>query len=155
MKTGTTGKGGKPMNSATSRWTGGRLAPPVLLILASAQLVLGAWAAIDARSFARTIADFGPANLHLVHDYAAASLTFGVALLLAWRLPGWRRPMLTLTALWNGLHAISHLVDMDHAASPGLGILEFALLGGATLVLGLLALHAHPSQLSGSSQSRV
>lgn len=39
---------------------------------------LGIWAAVGSGSFSRTLADFGPRNDHLVHDFGAASIAIGV-----------------------------------------------------------------------------
>jgi hypothetical protein len=70
----------------------------VLGALGVAQLALAAWAAIDAGSFTERLADFGPENPHLIHDFAAASATFGAGLVLAARFSAWRTPVLVLTA---------------------------------------------------------
>jgi len=98
-------------------------------------LGLAAWAAVHPRSFATVLADFGPFNAHLVHDFAASSAAFGLGLVLAGRIPSWRVPVLTLAALWNGLHALSHLADVGDASSPVVGWAEVALLAAGTAVL--------------------
>jgi hypothetical protein len=111
----------------------------VLTGLASPFLVLGLWAAVAARSFARTVADFGPDHPHLVHDFAATSATFGLALVLGAYLSAWRTPALVMAAVWNGLHSLSHLLDVG-AATPGwVGPLEAAALLAVTAVLAALA----------------
>jgi len=113
----------------TSRWTAGGTGV--------AFLALAAWAAIDAASFARTVADFGPYNAHLVRDFAAFSATCGVGLLASVRVPSWRIPVLAMATLWNALHAVSHLVDA-HAAEPAyVGPLEFGAIVVAAAALGL------------------
>jgi uncharacterized membrane protein len=101
---------------------------------------LGVWAGIDSRSFTRTLADFGPENDHLVHDFGAASVAMGVGLLVAVPRVAWRTPVLLVATLWNGLHAVSHVVDIDEAASLSVGIAEALLLVAGTAVLGLLAI---------------
>lgn len=98
---------------------------------------MGLWAAADPRSFTDVVADYGAYNPHLIHDYAAASLAFGIGLLVAARVASWRVPALALAVLWNGFHAVSHLVDVEHAASRELGILEAI---GLVVLTGLLAL---------------
>jgi len=101
---------------------------------------LGAWAGIDSSSFGLVLADFGPQNDHLVHDFGAASVAIGVGLLIAVSRVAWRTPVLAVAAVWNGLHAVSHAVDLGHAASRTVGIAELALLVGGTALLGVLAI---------------
>lgn len=100
---------------------------------------LGIWAALGSGSFSRTLADFGPRNDHLVHDLGAASIAIGVGLLLAVRRVSWRTPVLVVAALWNGLHAVSHLVDLTKARSLAVGVGEAVLLVAGTVLLGYLA----------------
>jgi hypothetical protein len=83
---------------------------------------LGTWAAVAPASFTRELADFGTYNRHLIHDVATVLLTLGIALVAAAYLPRWRTPVLALAALWNGLHAVSHVVDLDKASTPQMGI---------------------------------
>jgi len=112
------------------------------LVLAAAALpflVLAGWAAADASSFADVVADFGAENDHLVHDFAASSATFGIALLVAIAAPSWRTPILALAVLWNGLHAISHVVDVGEADPGIVGPIEAVALLATTVLLGWLA----------------
>jgi hypothetical protein len=99
---------------------------------------LGAWAGIDSGSFTRVLADFGPENNHLVHDFGAASVAIGAGLLVAVRRVAWQTPLLLVATVWNGLHAVSHLVDVGDAGSRGLAIAEAALLVGGTALLAVL-----------------
>lgn len=101
---------------------------------------LGAWAGIDSSSFAATLADFGPENDHLVHDFGAASAAMGAGLLVAVGRVAWRTPVLLVATLWNGLHAVSHAVDLGDAESRTVGVAELTLLIGTTALLGVLAL---------------
>jgi hypothetical protein len=101
---------------------------------------LGAWAGIDSGSFGRVLADFGPENDHLVHDFGAASAAIGAGLLLAVRHRSWRTPVLMVATVWNGLHAVSHLADIDEAASRTVGVAEAVLLVAGTAVLASLAI---------------
>jgi hypothetical protein len=101
---------------------------------------LGAWAGIGSSSFAATLADFGPENDHLVHDFGAASVAIGVALLVAVRRVAWRMPVLLVATIWNGLHAVSHAVDLGDAASRMVGVVELVLLVSGTALLGGLAI---------------
>jgi uncharacterized membrane protein len=102
-------------------------------------VVLGLWAAIDSESFTDLLADFGPENSHLVHDFGAASIAVGACLLIAVRLTAWQLPMLVVATLWNGLHAVSHLADLGDAGSRVVGVTEAVLLVGGTVLLGWLA----------------
>lgn len=119
----------------------------VLWILGLVYLGLGAWAAISPASFTEELADFGSYNPHLIHDVATVLLTFGGALVIAAYRPTWRTPVLGLAALWNGLHAVSHLVDLDEAATPQLGF------GVAGLAIVTALGFAWLARLSGRSSS--
>ena len=112
-------------------------------------VILGVWAGIDSPSFTKTLADFGPENGHLVHDFGAASVAAGVGLLIAVRRVAWRTPILVVATIWNGLHAVSHLVDIGESRSRALGITEAVLLVGGTLVLGWLAVASGNLRASG------
>lgn len=111
-------------------------------VLGALFTALGAWAGIDSASFARVLADFGPENDHLVHDFGAASAAIGVGLLVAVRRTAWRAPVLLVATVWNGLHAVSHLADVSEAESRTLGIAEAVLLVLGTALLGTLAVAA-------------
>ncbi len=112
---------------------------PVLVALGAVHLATAAWAAADHASFAERLAPFGPVNGHLLDDYAAASATFGAALLAAAARPAWRVPLLAVTALWTALHAVSHLVAADHPGAGATGPVEAAALVATTaLLVGLL-----------------
>jgi len=108
-------------------------------LLGSLFALLGAWAGIDSGSFTDVLADFGPENDHLVHDFGAASVAIGVGLLVAVQMSGWRAPVLLVATVWNGLHAVSHLADLGDAASRSLAVAEAALLVAGTALLAVLA----------------
>jgi hypothetical protein len=118
------------MTDRTWRWA--------LAVLGAVDLALAAWAAVDAGSFTDRVADFGPQNAHLVHDFAAASATFGVGLLLAARVRAWRTPVLAISTIWTGLHAVSHLVDAGEAHPDAVGPIEAVALLAATGLLAVL-----------------
>lgn len=105
-------------------------------------VVLGLWAAIDSASFTDVLADFGPENSHLVHDFGAASVAVGACLLIALRRTAWQAPILVVATVWNGLHAVSHLADVGDAGSRVVGVTEAALLVVGTVLLGWLAFTA-------------
>lgn len=102
-------------------------------------VTLGLWAAAHPPSFTVVLADFGPYNTHLVHDLAAASAAFGVGLIVSWRVPIWRTPIVASAALWNGLHALSHAADVTEARYAVVGWIELAALVAVTVVLAWLA----------------
>jgi len=112
-------------------------------VFGAVYVLIGAWAALDSGTFSDLVADFGPDNDHLVHDFGAASVAIGAGLLAGVRIPRWRTPVLAVASVWNGLHLISHVVDLDDAGSLVVGVIEVILLGVAT---ALLALFAHFSR---------
>ena len=123
-----------------------RVLTAVMAGLGATFVLLGAWAAVDSGSFSEVLADFGPENAHLVHDFGAASSAIGTALLVAVWLPTWRGPVLAVAALWNGLHAISHIVDLGDAASWSLAVTEAVLLVVATVLLAAIARRLHTTE---------
>ncbi|GAB3576413.1 hypothetical protein GCM10027445_40490 [Amycolatopsis endophytica] len=108
-------------------------------VLGVAHLVLAAWAAVSPRSFHAVLADFGPYDAHLVRDFAACAATFGTGLVIAAGRPAWRTPVLVTTALWTGLHALSHVADIANSDPALVGPLEAAALVVLTVVLVALA----------------
>ena len=116
-----------------------RLITLLITVLGLGFTAFGGWAAFDPASF--PAADFPPFNVHLIHDVAATFAAFGLGLLIAAGRPTWRTPVLTLAALWNGLHLISHIVDVDRAATERAGVSPIVELAVATAVLALLAWH--------------
>lgn len=134
-----------------------RLLARITVALGAVFTALGIWAALGPRSFATVLADFGPFNAHLVHDFAAASAAVGIGLVVAGRVPRWRAPVLALAAAWNGLHALSHVIDVidvGDAASPVVGWVEVALLLAVTVLLAFLATAAAkavPAEQKGES----
>src|SRR5690349_3824302 len=109
----------------------------LIALLGLVATALGAWLALDPKS--SPAAHFPPLNEHLIHDSAAAFLAFGIALLIAARVESWRFPVLAVAALWNGLHLVSHIVDVDRAATRADGVTAIVELGALTVVLAALA----------------
>lgn len=109
----------------------------LIALLGLVATALGGWLALDPAS--SPAAHFPPLNEHLIHDSAAAFLAFGIALLIAARVESWRFPVLAVAALWNGLHLISHIVDVDRAATRADGVTAIVELGALTVVLAALA----------------
>ena len=112
----------------------------LIALLGLGTTALGGWLAVDPES--SPAAAFPPLNEHLIHDSAAAFLAFGVGLLIAARLPAWRFPVLALAALWNGLHTVSHIVDVNSAETRSQGVTAVVELAIVTVVLAALAWRA-------------
>ena len=112
----------------------------LITLLGLATTALGGWLAVDPES--SPAAAFPPLNEHLIHDSAAAFLAFGIGLLIAARLPAWRFPVLALAALWNGLHTVSHIVDVNSAETRRHGVTAVVELAALTVVLAALAWRA-------------
>jgi hypothetical protein len=51
----------------------------------------------------------------------------------------WRTPVLTLAALWNAFHAVSHIVDVDRAATRDAGVTAAVEVSALAVVLAMLA----------------
>ena len=115
----------------------------LIALLGLATTALGGWLAVDPES--SPAAAFPPLNEHLIHDSGAAFLAFGIGLLIAARLPAWRFPVLSLAALWNGLHTISHIVDVNSAETKAEGVTVAIELAAVTVVLAALALWSRRS----------
>jgi hypothetical protein len=110
-------------------------------------LDLAGWAAAHPPSFTAVLANFGPANDHLVRDFAACAATFGLGIVVAGRRPHWRTPALALSALWNGLHALTHIGDIGNAQPAIVGPIEAAVLVAVTVLLTRLSLaRAEPGE---------
>ena len=112
----------------------------LIALLGLVATALGGWLAVDPES--SPAAAFPPLNEHLIHDSAAAFLAFGIGLLLAARVPAYRFPILALAALWNGLHTVSHIVDVDSAETQKDGVTAIVELAALTVVLAFLAWRA-------------
>jgi hypothetical protein len=119
------------MTPTTWRWT--------LLSLGLGYVALAVWALAAPASFASTLANFGPGDRHLVRDFGGCSAAFGIGLVVAARIPSWRTPVLTITAVWNGLHAVNHIIDSGRSHPAAVGPIEAALLVASTLLLAYLA----------------
>jgi hypothetical protein len=73
-----------------------------------------------------------------LRDTATFNLAFGVSLLIAYRRPPWRTPVLFCVALQFALHALNHLVDIGAAHPHWLGPFDFASLALSTAALAWL-----------------
>jgi hypothetical protein len=119
----------------------------VLFVLAAIHLGLGALMAIDPGTFFEEVGRYGVRNDHYIGDGSAFYLAVGIGLVLAAGRPSWRVPVLAVAAIWYGLHALNHLVDIDEARTDSRGIFDTA-----ALALGALGL-AWLAQLSSTDRS--
>lgn len=109
----------------------GRFVAGATLVLGLVQLGLGAWMLVAPRSFFDAIGGFGAFNEHYVRDVSTWYLALGAALVVAWRRPSWRVPVLWLAVLQYLLHLGNHLVDVGNAEPSWVGPFDVA-----ALVLG-------------------
>ena len=118
-----------------------RLVRTGVLALGVVQLARGVWMAAAPRSFFDAIGGFGSFNDHYVRDVATIYLAIGVALVVAWRRPSWRVPVLAVAVLQYGFHAVNHLVDVGEADPSWAGPVDLValLLGAGALGLLLVA----------------
>jgi hypothetical protein len=113
------------------------------LVAFGAYLVgIAVWGVVAPGRFYEELGRFGARNDHYIHDVAAFQAATGVLLLLAVRRPTWRVPALTLASLEFGLHAISHVIDLNDADPQWVGVLELVGLVFGTAVLGWLLARA-------------
>jgi hypothetical protein len=112
-----------------------------LAAFALVNLLIGLFAAVDARSFYDHVAPFGAYNDHFIRDAAAAMQgSLGVAMAIAVFRPAWRGGVLGYAFLQYAFHAVNHLVDIGDADPERVGPIDFVGLAiGAALLGWLLA----------------
>ena len=116
-------------------------------------LLLGLYMFFFPASFYARIGTYGVENSHYVGDVASFVLAIGVGLMLAAGRPSWRAPVLSVTALWYGFHALNHLFDIGEARSTARGTIDFLLLAIGCGLLAWLALAAErANQLGGDGE---
>jgi hypothetical protein len=125
-----------------------------LIVFGALNLILGAIMAIDPGWFFEHIGKYGARNDHYVGDVAAFYLAAGAGLVVAARRPAWRVPICSVAALWYGLHAINHLLDIGQASSDSRGWSDTLLIGAVALALALLARAAHADEQGGGLAGR-
>lgn len=110
-----------------------------LIQFGAVELALGIWMVVSPHSFYTALGPFGIRNDHYTRDAATFELALGAMLLVALRRRAWAGPLLALTALQFGLHAINHLNDIDAAHPRWVGYFDFFLLALGAIALALLA----------------
>jgi peptidoglycan/LPS O-acetylase OafA/YrhL len=109
----------------------------VLVVFGAYSVLLGLFMLVAPGEFWSTLGAFGPRNDHYIFDNASFELPLGLLLLAAVRWRSWRVPALAFATAHWALHALSHLVDTNHAKGQGVGWLEFAGLAFGTVVLAV------------------
>lgn len=118
-----------------------RLVDVILIVFGVYSVALGVFMLFWPGEFFDSLGAFGVRNDHYIFDNAAFELPLGLLLLAALRWLSWRVPALAFASLHWALHALSHGVDTHHHDGTAIGLLEFAGLAVATLLL-LTALRA-------------
>ena len=116
----------------------GAVVPLLLLFAGAQQLLVGVWAFLSPGSFYDAIAKYPPENDHFLKDIGSWNVALGLAALIAWRTPSWRRGMLGVLDVQYGLHAISHGIDLDQADSDAAGVSTLVLLVLAAVLFAAL-----------------
>jgi hypothetical protein len=111
----------------------------VLALLGAINAGLGALALIAPDTFFDQIGKYGVENSHYVGDVGAFTLAYGLALLVAIRVPSWRVPVLALGAIWFGFHALNHAFDTGQARSEARGWGDTIAIAAGGLLLAYLA----------------
>lgn len=106
-----------------------------VIALAVYNLAIAATMIFLPHTFFTSIGPFGAQNDHYLRDTATFNLAFGVALLIAYRRPSWRTPILACVTLQFALHTINHLTDIGAAHPYWIGPFDFASLALATAAL--------------------
>ena len=133
------------MNRESMR-TRARLVEVVLVVFGAYSVFLGLFMLVAPGEFWATLGAFGPRNDHYIFDNASFELPLGLLLLAALRWRSWRVPALSFATAHWALHALSHLVDTNHADGRLVGWLEFAGLAFSTVVLALACSTAWSAQ---------
>jgi hypothetical protein len=114
----------------------------VIGLLGLYHLLTGLLALLAPGTFFDEIGRYGAENLHYVGDVGAFTAAYGIALLIAVGRRSWWVPMLTLGAIWYGLHAFNHAFDTDEARSEARGWADTLLLAAGAIALAWLAAQA-------------
>jgi hypothetical protein len=109
-----------------------------LLAIAAYHFAIAALMVLAPHTFFSSIGPFGTQNDHYLRDTATFELAFGVSLLIAYRRPSWRTPVLFCVTLQFALHALNHLADIGAAHPHWIGPFDFASLALTTAALAWL-----------------
>lgn len=109
-----------------------------LLVFGIYSVAVGVFMLAAPGPFFDTLGAFGVRNDHYIFDNASFELPLGLLMLAAVRLRSWRVPALAFATAHWALHAVSHLVDTDHAVGNWVGVLEAAGLVFTTVLLAIV-----------------
>lgn len=126
-----------------------RVVVAVLIIYGVYSTAVGLWMLVAPDLFFETVGGFGAKNPHYILDLAGFELPLGLLYFAAVRWSSWRVPTLVFATLHYVLHSVSHLIDIDNASTPWLGVVEFVAIATGTLV------HAIALWFAVSSASRA
>ncbi len=130
-----------------------RVARIVLLVYGVYLVVLSVFMVVAPGAFFEQVGPFGTQNDHYIRDIATFQAVLGIAALWAAPRPGLQASMLGLLALQSGLHALSHLWDIDEATPSWLGVVEAAALVLVTLLLAALAARSRDGTETAGAES--
>ena len=116
---------------------------------AAIQLLLGVLMFFAPEFFFENIGEYGARNDHYIGDVGSFYLASAFGLATAATRPSWRVPILAVGAVWFGLHALNHLLDIGQASSDGRGI--FDTVGLALLAAGSAYLASASRRLAGGA----
>jgi hypothetical protein len=129
---------GLPAPEATPAVPGMSVLNVGLLAIAAYHFAIAALMIFAPHTFFSSIGPFGTQNDHYLRDTATFNLAFGVSLLIAYRRPAWRTPVLFCVTLQFALHALNHLADIGAAHPHWIGPFDFASLALTTAALAWL-----------------
>jgi hypothetical protein len=112
-----------------------RALKPLLLVLAAVSAVTGILLWVAPGFFYDKVGPFGPRNAHYMGDVATFYLALAAAQLVAALRASWRVPVIALSLVQSGLHALNHLIDIGEADPDWLGPADFFALLAATALL--------------------
>jgi hypothetical protein len=111
-----------------------------IIVLGLPNLVVGVLLMVAPDWFFDNIGPYGVENSHYMGDVGAVTIAVALGLLIAVVRPSWRVPLLIVTAIWLGLHAVNHLFDIDeNNRSDARGTSDTILLAIGAIAAALLA----------------
>jgi hypothetical protein len=117
--------------------TRSRYVDAILIVFGIYSVALGVFMMLLPVAFFDTLGAFGARNDHYIFDNASFELPLGLLLLAAMRWSTWRVPALAFATAHWALHALSHIIDINHSAGAWVGLLEFAGLAISTVLLAI------------------
>lgn len=119
-------------------------------IAAIALTVLAVWMMVTPDSFHRIVAPYGTPNQHLFRDLGTFNVPLVIGLWMAASRPLWRRPVLAIVMVQNGLHLGNHILDVTATDPVMIGVMNALLLAAFQLVLWRLWSRSRVEEVSPS-----